>query len=104
MYRLVLAESDRHPEVGSAFFESAPRPVVDALAEYLTQATARRELQVENPALASSQFMFMIKGFSIDLQLLGLPEDALDYSKDEYVEHCCASFLRAFTPSTAGSL
>ena len=96
MYRLVLTESTRHPEVGLSFFETGPEPIMRALTEYLERATQRGELSVEEPRMASAQFLFMIKGFAMDNALMCLPEETVPYSKEEYVRHCCDAFLRAY--------
>jgi TetR/AcrR family transcriptional repressor of mexJK operon len=98
MYRLVMTESPRHPEVGLSFYESGPEPIMAALTEYLERATQRGELLMEEPRMASAQFLFMIKGFSMDAALMCLSEESVPYTKAEYVKHCCDAFLRAYKP------
>ena len=96
MYRLCLSEGEKHPEVGVSFFESGPKMVIEALAEYLGAAASRGELAVENPQLAASQFLFMVKGMPIDTALLNLPGLPFEFSTGDYIEQCCAMFLRAY--------
>lgn len=96
MYRLVLTESTRHPEVGLSFYETGPQPIMETLTEYLEKAAQRGELHVEEAKMASAQFLFMIKGFAMDTALMSLPEGTVPYTKAEYVKHCCDSFLRAY--------
>jgi hypothetical protein len=96
MYRLCLSEGEKHPEVGLSFFESGPQRVIEALAVYLEAAASRNQLAVDNPQLAASQFLFMVKGMFIDTALLNLPRLPLQISMDEYIEQCCAMFLRAY--------
>ncbi|NND68228.1 MAG: TetR/AcrR family transcriptional regulator [Halioglobus sp.] len=95
MYRLVMAESERHPEVGEAFYESGPKPVVTALADYFERATARGELAVDQPMMAATQYLFMIKGFTVDMALVGIAEEARPFPTDSYVQYCTDLFLRA---------
>ncbi len=96
MYRLCLSEGERHPELGASFFESGPRLVMEALALYLAQAHERQQLQVDHPQLASAQFLFMVRGLPIDTALLNLPQQPFEISNQEYIDQCCAMFLRAY--------
>jgi AcrR family transcriptional regulator len=96
MYRLCLSEGERHPELGASFFESGPRLVIEALALYLAQAHDKRQLLVDHPQLAAAQFLFMVRGYPIDTALLNLPEPPFEISNQEYIEQCCAMFLRAY--------
>ncbi|MFA5495905.1 MAG: TetR/AcrR family transcriptional regulator [Porticoccaceae bacterium] len=51
--RLVIAEADRFPAIGSAFFTSVPGLGIQRLADYLEDAMARGELRRENPIRAA---------------------------------------------------
>jgi TetR/AcrR family transcriptional repressor of mexJK operon len=96
MYRLCLNEGERHPEIGLSFFESGPKLIVQALAQYLTAATARNELQVSYPELAAAQFLFMVKGLPVDTALLSLQDQPYEISNEEYIKETCAMFVRAY--------
>ena len=98
MYRLCLNESERHPELGASFFESGPQLIMEALAQYLAAATARGQLQVDHPQLAAVQFLFMVMGLPVDTALLNLPQQPFEISNQEYIDHCCAMFQRAYSP------
>lgn len=56
VFRISVAESDRFPELGRAFYESGPLVVRETLSAYLRQAMARGEVQVEDPEFAAEQF------------------------------------------------
>jgi TetR/AcrR family transcriptional repressor of mexJK operon len=96
MYRLCLNEGQRHPELGTSFFDSGPKLVTQALAAYLMEAHQRQELEVADPKVAAAQFIFMVKGFPVDSSLLNLDFASLDFSTGYYVDQCCAMFLRAY--------
>ena len=66
-----------------------------ALAEYLKVATDRGELNVQEPLMAAAQYLFSINGFTVDMALVGISEEARPFPTEAYVEHCTASFLRA---------
>ena len=96
MYRLCLNEGERHSEVGLSFFESGPKLVMQALAQYLVAATARNELQVNHPDLAAAQFLFMVRGLPVETALLNLQEQPYEISNAQYIEETCAMFVRAY--------
>src|SRR5882672_7049520 len=54
LYRLVIAESQRAPEIAHAFYREGPTKARLALTEWLTLQDARRNLIVPDPACASS--------------------------------------------------
>lgn len=95
-YRLCLSEGQRHPELGIAYFESGPKLVKEALAAYLSEAHKRQQLKVIDPELAAIQFLYMVKGFPADRSLLGLEETSLKINTQNYIDQCCAMFLRAY--------
>jgi TetR/AcrR family transcriptional repressor of mexJK operon len=98
MYRLCMSESERHPEVGEAFWEAGPLVVMEAFSKYLRLAEARGELKVESPEIAAGQFLFMVKGLAVDTSLLFLSEWPHPFSRQEYVDSCTDMFLRAHRP------
>lgn len=61
MFRICVAESDRFPELGRAFYESGPLLVRQRLVSYLRAATARGELQIDDFDLAADQFAELCK-------------------------------------------
>lgn len=56
MYRMCLAESERFPQIGRAFYESGPVVVRARLKDYFTDAMARGELVIDDIDLAADQF------------------------------------------------
>lgn len=89
LYRLAVAESFRFPHVGAAFYAAGPRPARAALADYLAAATARGELAVPDPELASDFFLGMLldRG-TLEMSLVGGDppgEDAILRRVDEAV-------------------
>jgi AcrR family transcriptional regulator len=56
VFRICVAESDRFPEIGRAFYRSGPERMRAEMAEYFTGSIARGELKIEDLALAADQF------------------------------------------------
>jgi TetR/AcrR family transcriptional repressor of mexJK operon len=96
MFRMMVAEVDRFPELGRVFYRSGPLAMCDCLARYLEHATAAGLLAVPDPALAARQFLSLIKG---DLHLrclfnVGIVPAPSD--RDRQVTAAVDMFLRAY--------
>jgi len=61
LYRVVISESRRFPELGRAVFEAGPVRAAERLADYLSSEARRGVLIVPDPALAARQFLEMVK-------------------------------------------
>ena len=73
LYRVVIGESGRFPDLGMAVFHAGPTVAADRLAAYLRQEVARGRLRLADCAAAARQFLEMIKG---DLHLRALMDAA----------------------------
>lgn len=95
IYRVVISESRRFPELGPIFYNSGPKVTLDGLASYLETAKTNGIIQTDNTRLAAYQFLGMLRG---DLQLralLGIDRlsvDAINRVADRAVD----TFLRAY--------
>jgi len=56
IYRLVIAESPRFPELGRIFYRHGPDRICQALADYLAEQDRLGRLRVNDPRLAAEQF------------------------------------------------
>lgn len=75
LYRAVLAEAPRFPELGAVFYTAGPGRAVAALAEYLAAQHARGTLRVSDPRLAAEQFFASVLGHIHVRLLLGIDAD-----------------------------
>lgn len=62
VYRNVVAEAARFPDLGRILYQSGPGQGRGDLARFLAAATARGELTVTDPELAAEQFSGLILG------------------------------------------
>ena len=53
IFRLVLSESDRFPEIGQAFYDGALGRVGEAIAHWLAEQCRKGLLELEDPHLAA---------------------------------------------------
>ncbi len=61
VFRICVAERDRFPELGKAFYEAGPKNGQRQMAEYLTKAVSKGELAVEDVNIAAEQFSELCK-------------------------------------------
>jgi AcrR family transcriptional regulator len=62
MFRILVAEAQRSPELARVFYEVGPARGQRGLQTYLEGAKSRGRLEVANCALAAEQFMSLCKG------------------------------------------
>lgn len=62
IYRVIIAEGPRFPELVHAFVESGPLPFLKLLTEFFTAADARGALKVPKPRLAAHQLIWLVRG------------------------------------------
>src|SRR5215467_3802894 len=100
MYRIVVAEAPRFPELGRVFYDSGPTIMIDRIATILRRATERRLLKVGDPRVAAIQFISLIRGELHLTRVLGLkkasknPADYIEASVDLFLAGYQASNMR----------
>jgi AcrR family transcriptional regulator len=97
LYRVVVGESGRFPELGRVFYDNGPRRVLERLAGYLRTAAARGVLAVPDARLAAEQFFGMIHGADPLRRLLAIDDPAAP-EIDAIVASAVERFLRAYAP------
>ncbi len=96
VYRVVVAESPRFPELGRAFYHAGPARTLGAISAYLQAARDRGELTITEPTIAAELFWGMIRGHA-HLRCLLLDDKAPDAAqRDCYVQTVVTVFIRSF--------
>lgn len=98
MYRIVIAEAPRFPELGRAFYENGPAVRLTALARYLQEADAQGVLKIDNAPLAANEFVAIIGGMLHLRAMLGHAGEVTAAEQETMVEHAVDTFLRAYRP------
>jgi AcrR family transcriptional regulator len=98
MYRILMGESPRFPELGDIFYKAGPAVVRRFLADYLADQHKRGILRVENPVLASEQFFGMLNGCQFKAQL-GIEPLPNKQAVDAYIDHAVMLMMRACSPA-----
>lgn len=93
IHRLVIAESERFPELGRAFYDNGPAACRDMLAAWMER---RRDLSVPYPHVAAEQFIGLLRTGLFLRATLGLAPDPDEASIDAAVTAAVGTFMRAY--------
>jgi TetR/AcrR family transcriptional repressor of mexJK operon len=71
--RMVIAESQRFPELGAAFLAVGPQTFLSHLAEWLAAQSAAGRIRIADPAVAADQFGALLRPLLFLRALLSVP-------------------------------
>lgn len=90
MYRMVVAEAPRNPELGRIFFEQGPRAVTQRLVAILEAQVKSGHMAIEDRLAAAQEFLGMLHGKFHLPCVLGVsaqpPIDELERAADRVVQ------------------
>jgi TetR/AcrR family transcriptional regulator, mexJK operon transcriptional repressor len=98
LYRLIVAESARFPELGAGLFASGPGRLMGMLADYLDWETRSGRLAVDHVERAAEQLIGMLTGRLQLRALLNARQTPTQAELDSHVEHVVSSFLMLYAP------
>jgi AcrR family transcriptional regulator len=96
VFRICVAECDRFPELGRAFYDSGPGRVHRMLADYLRGAVARGSLAIEDVDLAADQFAELCKADLFPRLMLGLAREVTEAERTRVIDGAVATFLARY--------
>jgi len=94
LYRIVIAEAPRFPDLAAAFYESGPARVTRGLADYLAREASAGRLAVANPTGSAEQFVGMLLGQVHMRAMLGVGP-ITDGSVADHLSSAVEAFLGA---------
>ena len=92
--RRVAAETERDPQIGTAFLNAGPYRMKAAFSAMLEGMVAAGELKIDNCALAAEQFVSMCKGIGDLERRYGQPHD--QEAERARIEGAVELFLKAY--------
>jgi len=95
LFRLVIAEAPRFPDLATAFYEAGPGRGLALLAAYLGRQAERGRLTLSDPAVAAEHFIHMAIGEMQRRALLALPPLAPADIAGR-IDAALAAFMRAY--------
>jgi len=97
VYRLVMSESERHPDLAKAFYDSGPGTGKALIAQVIDDLARRKELEVADSWIAADLFVGMLRTDLFMRSILGLPQPE-GRTLDTAVADAVDTMLRAFGP------
>jgi TetR/AcrR family transcriptional repressor of mexJK operon len=95
IFRTMVAEAPRFPELARQFFRQGPQTTRKRLADYLAQAMATGQLRRDDPDFAAEMLTAMLIDLDRLRGLIDLQTELLEPTKTARVIDC---FLRTFAP------
>lgn len=93
MFRTLIAESHRFPELAQRFFERGPQRVRRALGEYLRLQHEAGRIDCPDPELAAAQFIELVKGPPHSRVMLGVEPFPSGFNPEQHVSGAVQMFL-----------
>jgi AcrR family transcriptional regulator len=103
MFRLVVAEADRDPEIGKLFYESGPRRGLGRMAEFLVERAGQGELVVDDPLSAANVFVALCKNRLMTIRLCNYAPEPSAAEIESEVRAAVDTFLKLFAPARSGA-
>lgn len=99
VYRIIVAEGPRFPELPKAFFGNGPLPMTRKLSAFFSEANELGLLAVPDTRLAAEQTIWLVRGpLSIRRMLdMGVPADFP--TEEEVIEGAAQMLCRSFQPA-----
>ena len=98
LHRLVIAESDRLPELARAFYKNGVQRVPVALAEWLDTQCKRGKLRLEDPKAAAGMLLGMMISEPLRAAMLQQGKPLSAKAVRERARTCAQLFLRGCAP------
>ena len=95
-YRIAVAESERFPEIGRAFYNAGPTIARKALIEYLLKKMEAGELQIDDVELAADQFIELCKASHHIQAMMGVKTDFSEDEIDRVIRGAVDTFLARY--------
>jgi AcrR family transcriptional regulator len=95
-FRLIIAEAERNPEVGRAFYEAGPGKGARRLAEHIAKWAADGKVKVPDPQVAADQFLGLCQNRYFKQRLCNYVPELTRAQIEAEVAAAVDTFLRAF--------
>ncbi len=96
VYRMVVAEAPRNPELGRIFFEQGPAVVQARLTAIIAELRDAGALEVDDPAVAAQEFLGLMQGRFHLPCILGTLGELSEQDRADAAQRTARTFLRAY--------
>jgi TetR/AcrR family transcriptional repressor of mexJK operon len=94
LYRLIIAEQQHFPELGTLVYRSGPEPVLQLLSSYLGELEVGGAMRVPDVDTSSRLFLGMLKGDEHFRCLIGLQPGLSEAEKERLIDAAVSLFLK----------
>jgi AcrR family transcriptional regulator len=98
LFRVIIAEAPRFPELGQALYEKGKKPYLDRLHGYLAREAAAKTLSIDDVPLAARQFLGMINDVIFWPRFLVVDLVVTDNEVARVVDGAVKTMLARFQP------
>ena len=96
IYRVVIAEATKFPDLARGFFESGPARAFSFMSDWLAEETRRGRLNVPDPAFAAEQFFNLCQTRLVLRRKLEMLPDPPETDIEGVVDASITMFLRMY--------
>jgi len=100
IYRVIIAEGPRFPELVQAFIESGPLPFLRMLTDFFESTNRRGSLKVPNPRLAAHQLVWLVRGPLYMRRMLNLPDLPGEPGVEDVVAGAVDMIMKGYAPDS----
>jgi AcrR family transcriptional regulator len=97
-FRLIIAEAQRSPEIGRAFYEAGPGRGAERLAGRIAEWAERGMLEVDDPRIAAFQFTGLCQNRYMKQRLCNAIPELTSAQIEAEVAAAVRTFMRAYGP------
>lgn len=95
-FRLIVAESQRAPEIGRAFFEAGPSSGAQLLASFLKDQVTRGALDIDDPLHAAHEFIGLCQNRLMKARLCNVASEPSMEEINHDVDRAVKVFMAAY--------
>ena len=96
VFRISVAERERFPELGQAYYAGGPFLVRERVGAFLSRAVERGELVIDDIPMAAEQFSELCKVKLWPRAVFGIQSSFSDQEVDEVVRHAVDMFMARY--------
>jgi AcrR family transcriptional regulator len=98
LFRVIIAESVRFPELAKAFYRAGPQTAVDNLGGYLKELNKARVIATNDPEASARQFFALLRGDLYIRRLLDLAPEPTAEEVASVAGEAVSAFLAIHAP------
>ena len=96
LYRIIMGETSRFPELAQQFYNNGPAQVIAVLARYLAHQQQLKKIQLNNPETAAVQLFSLIQGEFERRAMLDIDQPYSAEQINQHVDDTIHFFLSAY--------